>query len=146
MDHSRLSNRFVFRTAVLGGAAGLGAALVVGLPSAAVATEPCSQVVTTVTCTYAADSSFVVPGGVSTLRILAVGGNGAHGGTGWGAEGGAGGHGDAATIDVPVGGSTPENSAIRTASRRASGAPRLGIPNRTTAGALGASRAVFSMI
>ncbi len=83
--------------------------VVVGLvfaPSASVAALPpgCSQSGQTVRCTYRSGSNpFTVPAGVSSIRVVAVGGTGGSSPTG----GGVGGAGAVVTGDLPVvGGST----------------------------------------
>jgi hypothetical protein len=78
----------------------LGSVSLVGAASPASAGDPCSSSGPTVTCTFTADGSFTVPAGISTLEILAVGGNGAAGGS----NGGAAGSGAAVTSDFVVGG------------------------------------------
>lgn len=82
-------------------AAALPAGVLAGMSPAA-ADDGCQQSGSTVTCTYTADASFVVPAGVATLHIFAVGGDGAAGGD---QAAGAGGDGDALTTEVPVGAS-----------------------------------------
>ena len=80
-----------------------GLAAIAGAGSAHAALPPgCSQAGAQVTCTYTADTTFVVPSDTTSLRVRAVGGNGAAGST---ASSGVGGTGDDATSDLPVNGS-----------------------------------------
>jgi len=81
-----------------------GIAAIAGAGAAQAALPPgCQQAGAEVTCTYTANTTFVVPSDATSLRIRAVGGNGAAGST---ASSGVGGKGDDATSDLPVNGSS----------------------------------------
>jgi hypothetical protein len=80
-----------------------GIAAIAGAGAAQAALQPgCQQAGAEVTCTYTSNTTFVVPSDATSLRIRAVGGNGAAGST---ASSGVGGKGDDATSDLPVNGS-----------------------------------------
>jgi hypothetical protein len=114
-----------------------GMASIVGAGGAQAALPPeCSQIATQVVCTYANNGAFVVPSDATSLRVRAVGGNGA---TGSSNSPGTGGTGDDFTSDLPVNGSVVSVGQTLTITLGGNASGSTGGANGGGAGALGST-------